>query len=303
MSIASYRQSRTVWRVSGWSGISQRAGDVLLAPDLLREDRRQQVIGAASAGSAAAPSCPRVLRGTASARVRVPAPARREQRRVQDRLLDSLPHVARAHERERVFEREAVLRPQRQHDRIVGRRRLQLEVEVHAEPLAQRQAEGAVDAPAERRVHDHLHAAGVVEEALEHDVLLRRHDAQRAALRGNVADELRCARGIDARTRPSPTSPYAIAPSRRGAATMSLRRRLTSSDSSHVRAGASPSQNGRLGGRPCASSTRTTPRVDSMRRMRHECVPSRKMSPAMLSIAQSSFTVPTNVSSGSSTTR
>ena len=75
----------------------------------------------------------------------------------------------------------------------------------------------------------------------------------------------------------------------------------TSAESSAVRAGASPSQNGTVGGAPCASTTRTTPA--STRRMRHEVLPSRKMSPAMLSIAQSSLTVPTKVSSGSATTR
>ena len=68
-----------------------------------------------------------------------------------------------------------------------------------------------------------------------------------------------------------------------------------------MRAGASPSQNGIVGGSPCASLTRTTPA--STRRMRQEVVPSRKMSPAMLSIAQSSLTVPTKVSSGSASTR
>ena len=75
----------------------------------------------------------------------------------------------------------------------------------------------------------------------------------------------------------------------------------TSSDSSIVRPGASPSQNGTDGGAPWASTTRTTP--GSTRRIRHEVVPSRNTSPAMDSIAQSSFTVPTRVSSGSASTR
>ena len=74
----------------------------------------------------------------------------------------------------------------------------------------------------------------------------------------------------------------------------------TSSLNSAVRPGASPSQKGRVGGAPSASVTRTMPR--STLRMRHEWVPSRKMSPAMDSTAQSSCTVPMKVSSGSSTT-
>ncbi len=68
-------------------------------------------------------------------------------------------------------QREAVLGPEREDDGVVVRRRLQLEVEGHAEALAQRQAEGAVDAPAERRVDDELRALAVVEAALDDDAL------------------------------------------------------------------------------------------------------------------------------------
>ena len=55
-----------------------------------------------------------------------------------------------------------------------------------------------------------------------------------------------------------------------------------------------------LGGCPFASATRTMP--GSMRSTRHEALPSWKMSPAFDSTAQSSFTVPTSVPSGSSLT-
>ena len=92
----------------------------------------------------------------------------------------------------------------------------------------------------------------------------------------------------------------ASSPRSRNAATPA-RRSDTSADSSAVRAGASPSQNGTVGGAPLASTTRTVP--GSTRRIRHDVLPRRKMSPAMLSMAQSSFTVPTTVSSGSATTR
>ena len=81
---------------------------------------------------------------------------------------------------------------------------------------------------------------------------------------------------------------------------MSRRSRPTSCDSSRVRPGASPSQNGIVGGAPWASTTRTV--LCSTRRIRHEVLPSRKMSPAMLSMAKSSFTEPTTASSGSATT-
>ena len=57
---------------------------------------------------------------------------------------------------------------ERQHDGVFGGRGLQLEVERAAEFLAQREAEGAIDARAVRRVDDELLAAGFIEEALEH---------------------------------------------------------------------------------------------------------------------------------------
>jgi hypothetical protein len=78
------------------------------------------------------------------------------------------------------------------------------------------------------------------------------------------------------------------------------RSRDTACDSSAVRAGASPSQNGIVGAAPFASSTRTRPA--STRRMRYDVLPSWKMSPARLSTAKSSLTVPTIWPAGSSTT-
>ena len=80
----------------------------------------------------------------------------------------------------------------------------------------------------------------------------------------------------------------------------SWRRRETSSDSSGVRPGASPFQNGTDGGAPWAFSTRTRPA--STRRIFQLWFPSRKMSPAMLSTAQSSSTWPMVTPSGSATT-
>src|SRR5216110_2389063 len=79
-------------------------------------------------------------------------------------------------------------------------------------------------------------------------------------------------------------------------AAMSRRRSLTARDSSSLRAGASPSQNGIVGGAPLASATRTTPLPTCM--ICHEALPSWKMSPALLSMAKSSLSVPTTVSSG-----
>ena len=178
-SIASTRQSRTVSRTSGWSGIS------IAPPPWLS----WQAVCAGN--TAASRSCARMRCSAGGTRLpprhaqqrqrphRVPAPARLEHRRLQRRLHQQLLDVVGAQHREHRLEREAVLRPQRQHDAVVGGRRLQLEVERPAEALAQRHAPRAVDAAAERRVDDQLHAARLVEEALGDDARLRRHAAQR----------------------------------------------------------------------------------------------------------------------------
>ena len=79
---------------------------------------------------------------------------------------------------------------QRQHDIVLGRRRLQFEVELAAETLAQRQSPGPIDAAAEGRVDDELHAARFVEEALEDDRLPRRQTAERGGGGGQIVDEL-----------------------------------------------------------------------------------------------------------------
>ena len=82
--------------------------------------------------------------------------------------------------------------------------------------------------------------------------------------------------------------------------TSSSRNTPTRAESSSVREGASPRQKGTEGGWPRASSTRTVPALT--RRMRQEVLPSRKMSPAMLSTAKSSSREPTTFSSGSAIT-
>src|SRR5207302_9295096 len=68
--------------------------------------------------------------------------------------------------------------------------RLQLEIEALAELLAQSKAPGAVDAAAERRVQHELHAAGLVEEALEHERLCGRNGAERALALAEIGGDL-----------------------------------------------------------------------------------------------------------------
>ena len=193
-----------------------------------------------------------------------------------------------------------MLRAERQQQRVFGRRRLQLEVELTAEALAQRERPRLVDAAAERRVQHQLHAARFVEEALEHERLLRRDDAERRAPVERDSSP-------PVRRRPGTSPVSAMNQSTSGAAlgsrSESPRRedRDTARESSSLRAGASPSQNGIVGGAPCASRTRTVPATTCV--ICHDALPSWKMSPPLLSMAKSSLSVPTNVSSGSTTTR
>ena len=151
-------------------------------------------------------------------------------------------------------------RGQRQDDGVFRRRRLQFEIEFAAEALAQGQAPGAVDAAAERGVDDKLHAARLVEEALEHDGVLRGQSAQRRERGGEMIAQLSAAGA------PTPISREARAKRLRrrdriaGSLRFRVRRRETERESMSVRPGASPSQKGMLGGWPWASSTRTVPR-------------------------------------------
>ena len=155
------------------------AGDVLEARGGVRKHRGHQVVG----------HHPLQLRGDLLAVTvarhrerdrRVPAPPRLKHRRVEKRLHEHVARRGRMQVAEHVGERKRVLRPERQQQPVLGGRRLQLEVELAAEPLAQRQAPGLVDAAAERRVQHELHAARFVEEALEDQRLLRRQHAERA---------------------------------------------------------------------------------------------------------------------------
>ena len=291
-----------VWRTIGWSGISIGPAAAFSWQRGERgEDRGHQVVGLhALDRRRVAPAA--ALAQDHERAAEVPPPPHLEHRREQERLGERLLRRPRREEARHLLERQALAGPEREHHRVVARRRLQLEVEAAAEALAEGEAERAVDAAAERRVDHELHPARLVEEALEDEVLLGREDAEGELRGAEVADDLR---GGDRRSRPhSRLEPRHARPARSLRGEEARRRargaRETSAESSAVRAGASPSQNGTEGGAPCASTTRTMPA--STRRMRHEVLPRRNVSPAMLSMAQSSFTVPTTVSSGSATT-
>src|SRR6266545_5900358 len=73
-----------------------------------------------------------------------------------------------------------MLRSERNHDRIIGGRSLQLEVERSAKTFSQGQPPGAIDPIAKWRMQDELHSARLVKETFHHQSLLRRNCAERA---------------------------------------------------------------------------------------------------------------------------
>ena len=187
-------------------------------------------------------------------------------------------------------QRKAVLGAEGEHHGVVVGRRLQFEVERHAEALAQGQAEGTVDAAAVGRVEDQLGPLAVVEASLDHDAPAGGQVAQCGQSGRAVGHHLlRHLHGHAGRVRPPAGAPRRRRRRRRSGSS-SVRRSLTASESSAVRAGASPSQNGTVGGRSPASCTRTVP--TSTLATLQEWVPSKKMSPAMASTAKSSCTEP-----------
>src|SRR5262245_19895105 len=88
---------------------------------------------------------------------------------------------------------------ERQHQCVLARCRLQLEVELAAETLAQRQPPRLVHAAAEGRMQNELHAAGLIEESLEDERLLRGNRSQRATAFNQVRQDLFGSVGADAR--------------------------------------------------------------------------------------------------------
>ncbi len=197
-SSASVRVSSMVWRTRRWSGIS--TGPVTFSwhaaawgnTAAMRSSDSMRWIGGGL-------RLPLRNRSTMSDRLRFQRQRDDEHRRGEDRLFERLAHGAAVDVADHLVEREAVVRPEREHDGVVGRRGLQLEVEGATELLAQREAERAVHPAPERRVHHELHAAGVVEEAFDHQLVLGGHRAERGAPHREVVDDERRGVGGDAR--------------------------------------------------------------------------------------------------------
>ena len=71
-----------------------------------------------------------------------------------------------------------MLLPERDHDAVVRRCRLQLEIESPAEPLPQRKTPRAVDARAKGSVQHKLHSTTFIKEAFRNDLPLSRKRAE-----------------------------------------------------------------------------------------------------------------------------
>ena len=264
MSIASCRQSCDRLPHQRVIGDLAVADDVLAAGELIREDRREQVLGRHALQLRRRPCARR-----ACAAARAPRIAFQRQRAPNIGASSSAcdeqrPHRLRRQIARHVGERKAVRAAEREHDRVLGRRRLQLEVERAAEALAQRQAPGAVDAAAEGRVDDELHAARLVEEALEHHVVAgsaarRAPPAPRAGSRRSARP--RRARAPSARVSQPSAAARPPASSARGDRLAQPRhrgRQLVAARRAPRRARTACSAAG-----PCASSTRTRAALDA----------------------------------------
>ena len=169
------------------------AGQVFCARDLVGKHRGEQVFGLHAL------QLRRHLAAAAEARQgqrgrRVPAPSHVEQRRIEQRLHQHVDRGRGVQVARHFQQRKTVAGRQRQHDRVFGRGRLQLEIEGAAKALAQRQAPSPIQPASVGRMDDQLHAARRIEEALDHDAALRRQRAERGNGAAEVIDDL--ARGI-----------------------------------------------------------------------------------------------------------
>ena len=63
--------------------------------------------------------------------------------------------------------------PKREYHRIFRRRSLQLKIKLATKTLAQRQAPGAIEPAAKRRMHHQLHAAAVIEKAAKPNIRMQ----------------------------------------------------------------------------------------------------------------------------------
>ncbi len=134
----------------------------------LRERRHQRVVG-----TDARQECRHFLAAIEALHQQrslcIPTPTRFELTAGDAGLHQQIAHAGGREVGEHFRERETRSRSERQQDRLFGCCRFQLETKSAAEAFAQRETPGAVDARAERRMNDELHAAAVIEETLGDD--------------------------------------------------------------------------------------------------------------------------------------
>ena len=128
----------------------------------------------------------------------VPAPPAGEHGRRENRLCEHLAHGFRSHKPEDALQRKTVPFAQRDHNALVRRGSLELKIKGHTEPLAERQAPGAIHPPAERRMNDQLHPPALVEKPLGDDGLLSRHRAENLPAGDEIRDRLLRAAAVEA---------------------------------------------------------------------------------------------------------
>src|SRR5690349_21195712 len=100
---------------------------------------------------------------------RVPAPPSHEHRGLQNSLDKYLFDGVRMEKSEDHLQREAMLLAKRQHDPFIRRGGLQFKIKRRAKALSERKTPGPIDPPAERRMEDQLHAAGLVKKSLRNN--------------------------------------------------------------------------------------------------------------------------------------
>ena len=134
------------------------ARDILQASQLVGKDRRQQILRFHALERRRNPLSAALPRQGQRAGC-VPAPANRKHGRIEQGLHQKIANRSAVQITKNLLQWKRVLRPQREHNRIIGRSRLQFEVERPAETFAQGQPPGPVHSNPEGRVQDQLHAA------------------------------------------------------------------------------------------------------------------------------------------------
>ena len=274
-------------------GLARR---IVLALHLGGEHRRQQVVGAHPL-QGRGDFAPAGVTEQGQEPGGVPPPACAEKRRLQHGLQQDFFHRAGRKVGEYVAHREGQVRPQGEVQAVVGGRRLQLEVESPANPLPQGHAPGPVDGRSEGGVDDELHPAAFVEKPFRHHPVARGDDAQYPLALDDIGHNLPRRLGADGGLAHQPFLGF------RGVFQPFVHSLPQAGDFVRKLPGAARrfSQPERDGGRLTLGVLDPDLAVFDPANLPGG-VAQQENVPAMLSMAKSSLTVPTKVSSGSAIT-